>query len=70
MRLENKIALITGAGLGMGHAMTVRFAKERAQVVVAEIDESTAKDTFDEIGGRGLLSNNRHERCRPDKRTD
>jgi NAD(P)-dependent dehydrogenase (short-subunit alcohol dehydrogenase family) len=56
MKLENKIAVVTGAGLGMGHAMTVRFAKEGAQVVVAEIDESTAKNTFDEIGGRGLLS--------------
>ena len=54
--LQNKNAVVTGAGLGMGHAMTVRFAKEGAQVVVAEIDEGSAKDTFDEIGGRGLLS--------------
>jgi NAD(P)-dependent dehydrogenase (short-subunit alcohol dehydrogenase family) len=56
MRLENKVAVITAAGRGMGHAMTVRFAKEGAQVVVAEIDEDSAKTTFDEIGGRGLLA--------------
>src|ERR1700758_5063828 len=40
----------------MGHAEAVRFAKEGAQVVVAEIDESSAKQTFEEIGRRGLLS--------------
>src|SRR6266852_1108185 len=56
MTLENKVAVVTGAGRGMGHAMTVRFAKEGAQVVIAEVDETSAKDTFDEIGGRGLLS--------------
>ena len=56
MTLENKVAVVTGAGRGMGHAMTVRFAKEGAQVVIAEVDETSAKETFDEIGGRGLLS--------------
>ncbi len=35
MTLENKVAVVTGAGRGMGHAMTVRFAKEGAQVVIA-----------------------------------
>ncbi len=55
MRLENKVAIITGAGRGMGHAEAVRFAKEGAQVVVAEIDETSAKQTFEEIGGHGLL---------------
>jgi NAD(P)-dependent dehydrogenase (short-subunit alcohol dehydrogenase family) len=56
MTLENKVAVVTGAGRGMGHAMTVRFAKEGAQVVIAEVDETSAKETFDEIRGRGLLS--------------
>jgi len=55
MKLENKIAVVTGAGRGMGHAMAVRFAREGAQVVVAEIHEQSAKQTFEEIGGRGLL---------------
>jgi NAD(P)-dependent dehydrogenase (short-subunit alcohol dehydrogenase family) len=39
----------------MGHAMAKRFATEGAQVVVAEIDETSAKQTFEEIGRRGLL---------------
>jgi NAD(P)-dependent dehydrogenase (short-subunit alcohol dehydrogenase family) len=40
----------------MGHAEAVRFAKEGAQVVVAELDETSAKQTFEEINRRGLLS--------------
>jgi NAD(P)-dependent dehydrogenase (short-subunit alcohol dehydrogenase family) len=40
----------------MGHAEAVRFAKEGAQVVVAEIDETSAHQTFEEIGRRGLMS--------------
>jgi 3-oxoacyl-[acyl-carrier protein] reductase len=40
----------------MGHAEAVRFAKEGAQVVVAEIDETSARETFEKIGRRGLLS--------------
>jgi NAD(P)-dependent dehydrogenase (short-subunit alcohol dehydrogenase family) len=55
MKLENKVAVVTGAGRGMGHAMELRFAKEGAQVIVAEVHEQSAKQTFDEIGGRGLL---------------
>jgi NAD(P)-dependent dehydrogenase (short-subunit alcohol dehydrogenase family) len=55
MKLENKVAVVTGAGRGMGHAMALRFAKEGAQVIVAEVHEQSAKQTFDEIGGRGLL---------------
>jgi NAD(P)-dependent dehydrogenase (short-subunit alcohol dehydrogenase family) len=56
VRLENKVAIVTGAGRGMGHAEAVRFAKEGAQVVVAEIDETSARQTFEEIDRRGLLS--------------
>jgi len=40
----------------MGHAEAVRFAKEGAQVVVAEIDETSARQPFEEIGRRGLMS--------------
>jgi len=56
VKLENKVAVITGAGRGMGHAMALRFAREGAQVVVAETDRTSAEQTFAEIGERGLLT--------------
>ena len=55
MKLENKVAIITGAGRGMGHAMAVRFAREGARVVIVETDRPSAEQTFTEIGERGLL---------------
>ena len=37
-RLENKIALVTGAGAGIGEATARRFAEEGATVIVTEMD--------------------------------
>jgi NAD(P)-dependent dehydrogenase (short-subunit alcohol dehydrogenase family) len=39
-RLDGKIALVTGAGLGMGYAIVERFLKEGARVVGADLDPS------------------------------
>jgi NAD(P)-dependent dehydrogenase (short-subunit alcohol dehydrogenase family) len=55
MRLENKVAIVTGAGRGMGGAISRRFAREGAKVVVAEIDEASAHETFEAIGRNGIL---------------
>ena len=38
MRLEDKVAIITGAGQGIGEAYARRFAKEGARVVVADVN--------------------------------
>ncbi len=43
MRLENKIAIITGAGSGFGEGIAARFAEEGAKVVVADIDPENGK---------------------------
>ena len=42
-RLENKVALITGAGSGIGRASARAFAREGARVVVADFDEAAGR---------------------------
>ena len=44
-RLEGKVALITGAGMGMGREASVLFATEGARVVVCDIDRGAAEET-------------------------
>jgi len=57
MRLENKVALVTGGGSGIGEAAAVLFAREGARVAVlgrtAEKLEETVK-RIEEAGGQGL----------------
>jgi NAD(P)-dependent dehydrogenase (short-subunit alcohol dehydrogenase family) len=53
MRLEGKVAFITGAGMGQGREGALLFAKEGAAVVVADIDAKAAKDTAQTIERRG-----------------
>jgi len=44
-RLDAKVALVTGAGRGIGRAMAVRLAQEGAYVVAADIDRRLAEET-------------------------
>jgi NAD(P)-dependent dehydrogenase (short-subunit alcohol dehydrogenase family) len=50
-RFEGKVALVTGAGGGIGLATARRFAAEGAKVVCADLDEATGLAAADEVGG-------------------
>ena len=49
MRLKDKVAIITGAGAGIGKAVALRYAAEGASVVIAEINPQTGCAAADEI---------------------
>lgn len=49
MKLENKVAIVTGAGSGQGRAIALLFAREGAQVVIAELNRETAVETASQI---------------------
>jgi NAD(P)-dependent dehydrogenase (short-subunit alcohol dehydrogenase family) len=51
--LEDKCAVITGAGSGVGQASSLRFAEEGARVVCADINVDTAKETVQQIEAAG-----------------
>lgn len=53
MLLKEKVALITGAGNGIGRATAVRFAKEGAKLVLSDLDKEGLEATVKEIGESG-----------------
>jgi 3-oxoacyl-[acyl-carrier protein] reductase len=53
MRLSNKVAIITGAGAGIGKASASIFAREGAKVVVADINDEDGGSTVDAITAGG-----------------
>ena len=48
-QLDGKLAIVTGAGQGIGKAVALRLAREGADVVVADINSETAEKTAEEI---------------------
>jgi meso-butanediol dehydrogenase/(S,S)-butanediol dehydrogenase/diacetyl reductase len=52
-KLDGTVALVSGAGRGIGRAIALRYARESAAVVVSDIDEDAAKAVADEIRGLG-----------------
>jgi NAD(P)-dependent dehydrogenase (short-subunit alcohol dehydrogenase family) len=53
MTLEGRIALVTGAGHGIGHATALAFAKAGADVAVVDIDKAAAEKTTAAITAAG-----------------
>ncbi|WP_428030950.1 SDR family NAD(P)-dependent oxidoreductase [Ancylobacter sp.] len=53
-RLEGRVAVVTGSANGIGRAIAERFAAEGAQVVVADIDETAARNVAATLGPQAL----------------
>ena len=50
-RLEGRVAVVTGAGSGIGYAASVRLAAEGAKVVVVDTNEIAGNKVATEVGG-------------------
>ena len=53
MKLEGKVAIVTGAGQGIGKGIALKLARDGANVVIADVNMDTAKTTAREIEGLG-----------------
>jgi len=53
MRLANKVAVITGAGSGIGRESALLFAREGARVVVADVNDDAGQAVVEELRGAG-----------------
>jgi 2-hydroxycyclohexanecarboxyl-CoA dehydrogenase len=53
-KLDDKIAIVTGAGQGIGRGIAEKLAAEGATVVVTDLNEATAKETAETIDGVGI----------------
>jgi 3-oxoacyl-[acyl-carrier protein] reductase len=65
MRLDNKVALVTGAGSGIGQGIAETFAREGARVALADIDFDSAKSAARAIGNNAIAL-----RCDVAKKTE
>ncbi len=52
-RLENKVAIITGSGAGIGKAIATRYAEEGAKIVIADFNEEALQTTVEELNSAG-----------------
>ncbi len=59
MRLKDKVAIVTGAGRGIGRGIALKLAEEGAKVVVSDVMEENAQKVVDQIkqaGGKAVAS--------------
>jgi NAD(P)-dependent dehydrogenase (short-subunit alcohol dehydrogenase family) len=54
-RLQDKVAFITGGGTGIGRATAILFAREGAEVVIADIDTAAGEETA-HLAGNGAIA--------------
>src|SRR5262245_22932509 len=65
MRLDNKVALVTGAASGFGKGIAATFAREGARVAVVDIDEEAAREAAASISNKAIAV-----RCDVSQRAD
>jgi len=53
MKLEQRVAVITGAGSGIGRAMALLFAREGARILAGDVNQGSAEETASEIRNAG-----------------
>ena len=53
MRLQGKVAFITGAASGMGRACSIRFAKEGAKIIACDINDEGLAQTEKQVKEAG-----------------
>ncbi|MGE4220524.1 MAG: SDR family NAD(P)-dependent oxidoreductase, partial [Alphaproteobacteria bacterium] len=53
LKLKGKVALITGAGSGMGQHMAIEFAKEGAKIAVNDVNKDGIAETIKQVQAAG-----------------
>lgn len=56
MRLQDKVAIVTGSGRGIGEGIVLRFAEEGAKIIVNDVNEADANNVADQVRAKGGIA--------------